>query len=52
MCSEGWNYKDSEVDGECKSCGEPTVDGVAQSGCDWSPVICKECGDAPCDESC
>ena len=52
MCSEGWYHEDSEVDGECKDCGSPTVEGEAQSGCDWSPELCSTCGDAPCDESC
>jgi uncharacterized Zn finger protein len=52
MCADGWSYDDSEVDGECPDCGYPTVDGVAQSGCNWSTVQCKTCGDAPCDQSC
>ena len=52
MCSEGWTSPDVEVDGECSTCGVPTVCGVAQHGCHWSPVLCKECGDAPCDDSC
>lgn len=52
MCSDGWEYEDSEVDGECPDCGVDTVDGVSQSGCNHSPVICETCGDAPCDQSC
>lgn len=52
MCSEGWYYRDEEVDGECPKCGTPTVDGEAQSGCHWSSIECEECGDAPCNGSC
>ena len=52
MCCEGWSYPDSAVNGECPDCGCPTVDGEAQYGCAYSPVICETCGDAPCDESC
>lgn len=52
MCCEGWSYEDVEVNGVCPKCGEPTVDGGAQSGCHWSPTICEECGDSPCDGSC
>ena len=51
-CCDGWKFDDSEVNGVCPDCGEPTVDGEAQEGCNWSPVICKTCGDAPCDGSC
>jgi hypothetical protein len=51
-CCDGWSYPDSEVDGVCPDCGEPTVEGHAQSGCNYSPVICTTCGDAPCDGSC
>lgn len=51
-CSDGWEYPDDEVDGECPKCGGPTVAGEAQEGCYWSPCICEECGAAPCDESC
>lgn len=52
MCSEGTHYEDEEVNGTCPACGEPTVDGIAQHICDWSPVECEICGDAPCDGSC
>ena len=52
MCSDGWSYPDEEVNGICPKCGTPTVNGVAQSGCNWSPVECDECGWAPCDDSC
>lgn len=50
MCSEGWNYKESN--GECPDCGEETTDGIATVGCDHSPKLCKTCESAPCDESC
>jgi hypothetical protein len=52
-CCDGWRLDESEgfVD-ECPSCGERTVDGTAQSGCNYSPVACKTCGSRPCDESC
>lgn len=52
MCSDGWNYPDSEVDGECPDCGMPTVGGTAQYGCHYSPVECETCESAPCDGSC
>jgi hypothetical protein len=52
MCSDGWNYPESEVDGECPDCGEATVGGEAPAGCFWSPVACKTCNDRPCDGSC
>ena len=52
MCADGTYYEDSEVNGTCPECGEPTVDGEAQSRCNYSPVECEECGYAPCDESC
>ena len=54
MCSDGWNYprKGEPVDGECPDCGEPTCDGVAASGCNYSPCVCETCGACPCDGSC
>lgn len=52
MCCDGWHEPDCEVDGECPDCGEPTVDGVAQTGCNYSPVACDTCGWRPCDWSC
>lgn len=52
MCADGWYSDDSEVDGVCPDCGMPTVDGVAQYGCNWSPVDCQTCGSSPCDDSC
>jgi len=40
--------------GQCPDCGGP-VDAGGEStaeGCAYSPVICKTCGDRPCDGSC
>lgn len=50
MCCDGWN--EGEPNGECPDCGEPTVDGFAAVGCNYSPVICETCGARPCDDSC
>lgn len=50
MCADGWDY--GEPNGECPDCGEPTVDGVATTGCLHSPVTCDTCGAAQCDGSC
>ena len=52
MCSDGWNYNKSEIDGECSSCGIETCEGHSKEGCYWSGVLCEDCGYAPCDESC
>ena len=50
MCCDGWD--EGEPNGECHKCGTPTVDGVAATGCNYSPTLCDECGDSPCDLSC
>jgi hypothetical protein len=52
MCSDGWDLGRENVNGTCHKCGTDTVDGQAVEGCNWSPVLCEECGDAPCDLSC
>ena len=52
MCADGWKYDDGEINGSCPDCGTPTVDGHAFEGCNYSPIICKTCGDAPCDDYC
>ena len=52
MCSDGWSSSENEIDGECPDCGEPTVDGYAASGCNYSPITCETCGARPCDGSC
>lgn len=44
--------KDEVVNGECESCGEPTIDGEAEEQCSYSPVVCEECEYAPCDGAC
>lgn len=50
MCCDAWN--EGKPNGECPKCGAPTVDGIAATGCNYSPVQCDKCGDAPCDQSC
>ena len=50
MCCDGWDYEKS--DGTCPECGEPTTEGEATRGCNWSPVTCETCGARPCDNSC
>ena len=52
MCCEPSGYTKAEIDGECKECGEPTVDGEAYESCDYSPAECGVCGWSPCDGSC
>jgi hypothetical protein len=52
MCCDGSGYYQSEINGTCPVCGEDTVDGCAFEACGYSPVLCEECGYAPCDESC
>lgn len=52
MCSDGWRYSDNEINGKCLDCDTLTVDGIAQEGCHYSPVICDICRNAPCDGSC
>lgn len=52
MCCEPSGYREEEINGECPECGASTVDGSAYEACAYSPVICNECGCAPCDESC
>jgi hypothetical protein len=51
MCCDAWN--NGQPIGECPACGEPIdEDGDAVTGCNYSPVECKVCGSAPCDDSC
>lgn len=55
MCSDDWCLEADEpgdVLSECECCGTTTVNGYASYGCNYSPVICEECGAAPCDDSC
>ena len=51
-CSEDEGYEESEIDGVCPDCGEPTIDGQAVNRCFYSPVVCETCRCAPCDGSC
>ena len=51
-CYADSGYREDEINGECPICGEPTVDEEAFNVCTYSPVICQECGNAPCDGSC
>ena len=52
MCCEPSGYKESDINGECLWCENPTVDGEAYEQCYYSPVLCENCGYAPCDLSC
>lgn len=52
MCCDGWSSTEEEINGVCPDCGEPTVDGIAAFGCNYSPCICETCGWCPCDGSC
>lgn len=52
MCYDGWETPEKEINGECPDCGEPTVDGDAARGCNYSPYTCRTCGARPCDDSC
>lgn len=51
-CCSPTEYSKSEINGECKDCGEPTVDGDAYEQCSYSERLCETCGHAPCDSSC
>ena len=52
MCCDGWDLGSENINGTCPDCGTDTVDGQAVDGCNYSPVLCKTCNDAPCDLSC
>lgn len=50
---EVYDDDDMKSNGECPDCGCETWDGVSvYPACSYSPVICKTCGDQPCDQSC
>lgn len=51
-CSSAYEDESPEIDGECPDCGGDTDDGYSVDICTYSPVVCDECGDAPCDGSC
>ena len=50
-CCPIYEY-DHPTDGVCPDCGEPTWDGEAVDGCEYSPVVCKTCKHSPCDDNC
>lgn len=52
MCCSGMEFLESEINGECSSCGERTVDGQAYESCTYSPSECSHCDYRPCDQSC
>jgi hypothetical protein len=52
MCCEPSGYSEDEIDGECPSCGQPTVDGDAYEQCYYSDVLCEVCGWSPCNGGC
>ena len=43
---------ETEANGICPDCGEPTEDGEAYRCCVYSPPTCDTCGHATCDGSC
>ena len=51
-CEPRVSYKCEEINGECPDCGADTVDGDSYDQCAYSPIACKTCNDAPCDQSC
>lgn len=52
MCCDSSGYKKEEINGKCKDCGQPTVNGNAYECCGYSPQECKTCDWRPCDGSC
>lgn len=53
MCSISENdFSFDEINGECPSCGEDTVNGVAYDQCLYSELSCKTCGAQPCEGRC
>lgn len=51
-CCAAQEYNEDDINGVCQECGEPTVDGEAYEVCHDSPILCDDCGYAPCDQSC
>jgi hypothetical protein len=48
-----WSGEQRVKAGECPRCGaDVDKDGQSLEVCWCSPVLCDECGDAPCDGSC
>ena len=52
MCCSASGYSESEINGECSDCKEPTIDGDAYYNCSYSSTECKTCGTSYCDQSC
>ena len=61
MCCDNWDSKPEGLNEEvvdCPECGEPAVYNSlwscysATDHCNYSPVKCKTCDYAPCDQSC
>ena len=52
MCCDSTEYTREEINGKCKMCGQPTVNGYAYEICGYSPLVCNTCGWKPCDGSC
>lgn len=52
MCCSPSGYRKTEINGECETCNEPTVEGFAYENCSYSPTGCSDCGHSPCDLSC
>ncbi len=51
-CCAAMEWSETEINGKCPDCEEPTVDGEAFSQCHYSPTECETCGWKPCDGSC
>lgn len=51
MCCDN-RGETADADGVCESCGELTAYGMSKDICCYSPQICEECENAPCDGSC
>ena len=51
-CFGTYEYEESEINGKCDKCGQPTVDGKAFDSCEYSPTVCEKCGWSPCDGIC
>lgn len=53
MCCEPQGALPSEGEESiCPDCGAITYNGISEDICGYSPILCKVCGDAPCDLSC
>jgi hypothetical protein len=53
-CCEPIEARPDDTVSKCPACGcDIDADGhTTETGCAWSPVACKKCGDRPCDQSC